>query len=126
MVQEFCQVEKVEFLDLQETISSGDHRLKVKSLWGMDEFGFVQQDAIGLSRGLLNIWNTNVFQLLEHFASYGYLGVSGLWNRCTEQVNLVNIYASQVQEQKQVLWVELKKEVGKRSGIWILLGALML
>ncbi len=35
---------------------------------------------------------------------------------------MVNVYAPQAPAQKQALWVELNLEMGKRHGIWVLLG----
>ncbi|GJU08325.1 RNA-directed DNA polymerase, eukaryota [Tanacetum coccineum] len=60
-IQELNLKYKVNFATIQETKSEKIDIFAIKSLWGNFNFDFVYSPSVGLSGGILCVWNPNVF-----------------------------------------------------------------
>jgi hypothetical protein len=93
----------------------------IHNLWGHKDVSWEAQEANGLAGGLLIIWNSSSFKLLNKFSGGGFLGLQ------VEKENsvmfLVNIYSPCSMAGKKKLWddlLNLKRHSGR--GEWCLGG----
>ncbi|GJS95639.1 hypothetical protein Tco_0802607 [Tanacetum coccineum] len=68
---------KVNFATIQETKSEKIDLFAIKSLWGNFNFDFVYSPSVGLSGGILCVWNPNVFAKESVTVSDSFVAVRG-------------------------------------------------
>ncbi|KAM0065492.1 putative RNA-directed DNA polymerase [Helianthus debilis subsp. tardiflorus] len=112
----------VHFLAIQETKMGGVNRFLYSQLWGRSRFEFDSVDAVGMSGGLLSLWNPAVFNKVGVVRNRNYLVVSGNLVATGELVNVINVYAQNDPIARRGLWEELKTVKDSHPGLWILLG----
>ncbi|XP_028059412.1 uncharacterized protein LOC114263116 [Camellia sinensis] len=88
---------------LQETKQSCVAHLRVKSLWPRDKMEFMTVDAVGLSGGLICIWDPDVFHLSDCCSSRNFILLSGKAHNSFDCV-LINIYAPNDVSRRKALW----------------------
>jgi exonuclease III len=111
------QKEKFDVCFLQETKKASIESYMIRSLWGHDDFSWVAKDPVGLSGGLLIIWNSDFCNLLANFSGDGYLGVRV--ERDGVELSLVNVYSPCNLSGKKKLWEDLLslKQQGGGGGL---------
>ncbi|XP_071694353.1 uncharacterized protein [Rutidosis leptorrhynchoides] len=91
-VRSICVKERPSIAVFQETKSSGVNDRWVHDLWGNDCFGYVQKEALGKSGGLLIIWDTLVFEIIDSTGGDFYIAIRGKWKHTGEESIIVNVY----------------------------------
>ncbi|XP_021971601.1 uncharacterized protein LOC110866763 [Helianthus annuus] len=79
-------------------------------------------NAVGQSGGLVCLWDPGVFKFSGSIKNYNFLIIKGRVKGCGEELNILNIYAPQGVSAKKDLWDVIESEIGRSSGMWILLG----
>ncbi|XP_045791371.1 uncharacterized protein LOC123886076 [Trifolium pratense] len=106
---------------LQETKRSNFDDFMIHNLWGHKDVEWVVKESIGLSGGLLSIWNKELFSFQYSFTCDGFLGMCVEWN--SGLLYIVNIYSPCSMSGKRKLWkdlVDFKLNIAK--GDWCLGG----
>ena len=67
----------------------------VRSIWGNNTFDFSSSSARGLSRGILSVWDPNVFHKKRVFSTQNLMIVEGTWDTSNLTCFMVNVYAPQ-------------------------------
>jgi hypothetical protein len=88
-----------------ETKKSSFEDFLIHNFWGHQDVEWVAQDAIGLSGGMLIIWNSATFKFLNSFSGFGFLGIKV--EREGDVLFIVNIYSPCHISGKIKLWEEL-------------------
>ncbi|GKU89772.1 hypothetical protein SLEP1_g3866 [Rubroshorea leprosula] len=76
----------------------------------------------GLFGGLLCIWESSVFKMIEVIEGRSFMGVFGVWGEEQILVHLINIYSPCTLAGKRELWEELGNLINRRKGRWCLGG----
>jgi hypothetical protein len=104
---------------LQETKKVAYEDYMLHGLWGHQEVGWVVQEAVGRSGGMLIMWNNSSLKLLSTFSGNGYLGIKV--EREGNILFLVNIYSPCSLAGKKsfgrICWL-LKIKMVMESGVW--------
>nr|GEX04621.1 putative RNA-directed DNA polymerase, eukaryota, reverse transcriptase zinc-binding domain protein [Tanacetum cinerariifolium] len=103
-VRELCIKNKVNSISLQETKMESMSQMDVKILWGNNNFDYVVSDSLGNSGGMLCVWETNVFHKENVTISDNFMAIYGRWLSNNTRILLINVYASQNNVEKRVLW----------------------
>nr|GEV49138.1 putative RNA-directed DNA polymerase, eukaryota, reverse transcriptase zinc-binding domain protein [Tanacetum cinerariifolium] len=117
-----CNINKVAFLGIQETRLSKIDILMVKQLWGNMSFDFATSSAMGLSGGIMSIWDPLVFSCYKMSSYQNVLIVHGKWLLDRFKVTMMNVYASQDIGQKRLLWTFISEYMSSNDGLLIELG----
>ncbi|MCI04523.1 hypothetical protein A2U01_0025570, partial [Trifolium medium] len=106
----------------EETKKSSLEDHLIHSLWGHKNVNWVVQEPEGLSGGMLIIWNSDSFKLLNSFSGNGFLGIRV--ERDDIVTHIINIYSPCSIAGKKKLWEEdvlaFKQQSG--GGEWCLGG----
>ncbi|GKB99428.1 RNA-directed DNA polymerase, eukaryota [Tanacetum coccineum] len=121
-ISNICNINKVVFLGIQETRLSKIDMLMVKRLWGNMSFDFATSSALGLSGGIMSIWDPLVFSCHKISSYQNVLIVHGEWLLDRFKVTMMNVYAPQDIRQKQLLWTFISEYMSSNDGNYILLG----
>lgn len=70
---------KLDLLGIRETKMESLSRLIGARLWDDDYFDWVWQPSQGASGGLILMWQTTVFSMVESFQGEGFIGVRWVW-----------------------------------------------
>ncbi|GKV32614.1 hypothetical protein SLEP1_g41208 [Rubroshorea leprosula] len=77
----------------KETKKSGIDRKFCRLLWGAEDFDWVAKDAVGLSGGMVCIWNSKVLRMMKVWEGENFIGIQGRWVAEDVCVNIINIYS---------------------------------
>ncbi|XP_071687285.1 uncharacterized protein [Rutidosis leptorrhynchoides] len=94
----------------------------VNALWGGDNFGYVQKEVIGKSGGLLVIWDSSVFDIIDCVGGINFLAIRGKWVSSGMESIIVNVYGPHSDRDKKVFWESLENLVGSINTSWLLVG----
>ncbi|GAU48536.1 hypothetical protein TSUD_282880 [Trifolium subterraneum] len=106
---------------LQETKRDNFDDLMIQKLWGHKDVEWVAKESIGLSGGLLIMWNAGLFNLKFSFTGDNFLG---LCVECKEGILfIINIYSPCSLSGKRKLWSDLLEfKQNNEQGEWCLGG----
>ncbi|PNY01857.1 cysteine-rich receptor-like protein kinase, partial [Trifolium pratense] len=90
---------------LQETKKSSFEDHLIHNLWGHKDVRWVVQEPVGLSGGMLIIWNSDSFKFLSSFSGNGFLGITV--ERESVVLHIVNIYSPCNISGKKKLWEDI-------------------
>ncbi|XP_071704405.1 uncharacterized protein [Rutidosis leptorrhynchoides] len=90
-VKGICLCEGPDVLALQEMKSGHISDRWVYSLWGNNEFGYVQKEVVGNSGGLLLIWDTKRFNVNNAVGNEFFLAIRGNWVGFEKESFIVNV-----------------------------------
>ncbi|GKU90755.1 hypothetical protein SLEP1_g4707 [Rubroshorea leprosula] len=121
-VRRLVQVEKPDFLFLQETKLENVDVSICRQLWNSDEFDWVAKGSSGASGGLICMWDRRQFVKREVFTGDGYVGCAGEWGANKKQYFLINVYGPTDRQKKAGLWEVLRKMVTDKEGCWVIAG----
>jgi len=108
-VRKLKHLHNVDFLGLQETRVLDYNLIDVRGCWGSGNFNFSAVNPTGRSGGLINIWNSNIFNVIKSVTSRHFIAISGQWKGFPGTTTIVNVYAPQSISDKRTLWHELLK-----------------
>ncbi|GJT69110.1 RNA-directed DNA polymerase, eukaryota [Tanacetum coccineum] len=121
-IQELNLKYKVNFATIQETKSEKIDLFAIKSLWGNFNFDFVYSPSVGLSGGILCVWNPNVFAKESVTVSDSFVAVRGTWISSSLKLMFVSVYAPQDISERKSLWDYIKHMINLWDGECIILG----
>ncbi|XP_023737696.1 uncharacterized protein LOC111885684 [Lactuca sativa] len=110
----------ISFLGLQETQLMDTSAIDVAGCWDSDEFGFAVSPAVGRSGGLLSMWDSNTFNVVDIVRTRYFLITCGTWDGIPGTTNLVNVYGPHDPSEKRRLWEQLGQIKGEMEGTWII------
>ncbi|XP_045810866.1 uncharacterized protein LOC123905300 [Trifolium pratense] len=90
---------------LQETKRTSFSDSMIHSLWGHKEVDWLAKESVGLSGGLLLVWNKDLFSFRFSFSGIGFLGICVEWK--DGLLYIVNIYSPCSMAGKRKLWKDL-------------------
>ncbi|GKV24110.1 hypothetical protein SLEP1_g33762 [Rubroshorea leprosula] len=93
-----------------------------RRVWGTEDFEWIAKPSVGLSGGLLCVWNNKTFKMNEVIEGDHFIGVSGTWGEEGVPVYIVNIYSPCDLSGKRALWKELQDLISNKKGNWCLGG----
>jgi exonuclease III len=122
-LRELVQVEKLDFLAIQESKMEAVPEIFVQRIWGSTDCDYVYLPAVGNSGGIISIWNKVKAKLVFTFMDVCFAGV------CLDIVDeqrrcfIVNVYAKCNINAKHTLWENLlMSKAGFGEGLWCVLG----
>lgn len=93
----------VDILFLQETKLKSTNSFFINSIWGHSDFGFMEVDSNESSGGLLCVWNSNLFKLMEVCSNRNFLLLSGICGSDFSCI-LINVYGPCIATERGKLW----------------------
>ncbi|GJR19238.1 RNA-directed DNA polymerase, eukaryota [Tanacetum coccineum] len=115
--------------NLEDIVAShGDSMLEsinlfsIKDLWGNSFFDFSFSSSVGLSGGILCVWDPNSFVKDNATISDYFVAVRGTWLSTATKVMFVSIYAPQDISEKKSLWEYITHIIDTWDGECIILG----
>ena len=122
VIKAFIKTQRVDLVCLQETELKGTSSERVRSLGVGRSIKWAGVDAIGAPRGILNMWNYRVLQLLEKEDSQ-YMLSSQFRNREDNNTWIfTSAYGPTIGEERVQFWEELGAIRGRWQGSWCIGG----
>ncbi|XP_071708917.1 uncharacterized protein [Rutidosis leptorrhynchoides] len=90
----------------------------VQSLWGDTNYGYVQKEVVSKSRGLLVIWDTSKFEIIDATSGDFFVAIRGKW-RLGEESIIVNIYGPHSDKNKKLMWDSLDNLLNSVDSAWL-------
>ncbi|KAK2436747.1 hypothetical protein QL285_021719 [Trifolium repens] len=122
-IKHLVQLEKVDFMAIQETKMEVISEALCYSLWGGDDCEWAFLPAIGNSGGILSLWSKVNSSLIFTFIGEGFVGVCLEWGMEKKICFVLNVYAKCDLIAKRCLWenIVMSKE-GFGGGAWCVVG----
>lgn len=121
-IRDLVMKERVDFLVIQETKMGVISRKICSSLWGSEEFNWVAKDSMGMSGGLLCIWNSKMLNKIKVIKGENFIGIEGVWGSEEIPVKIINVYSPCQLASKRALWEELRNLAKGKGGKWCFVG----
>ncbi|GJX19405.1 RNA-directed DNA polymerase, eukaryota [Tanacetum coccineum] len=96
--------------------------MEVKFMWGNSNYDYVFSEAVGLSGGILCVWEATVFKKDCVTTSDNFIAVYGTWLPTNTKVLFVAIYAPQQIGCKRLLWDYVSSLIDRWNGEVVVLG----
>jgi len=89
---------------IQETKSKNLELGTLSSLWGTNEIGWVENEAIQSIKGIVTMWRSSCFEMISFINGANYSIIEGVWKEGTRRlVTVVNVYGfSTLREKSKV------------------------
>nr|GFA60316.1 RNA-directed DNA polymerase, eukaryota [Tanacetum cinerariifolium] len=110
-VKELCNMNKVNFLSLQETKMEVMDILCVKLCWGNIAFEYVHSDAVGNSGGILCVWDHICYYKENVMKFDSFVIIRGVWRATGVKLMIIVVYAPHEQKEKHLLWDYLERDI---------------
>ncbi|XP_045791747.1 uncharacterized protein LOC123886474 [Trifolium pratense] len=102
---------------LQETKKATFDDYMIEHLWGHKNVEWVAKESVGLSGGLLIMWNAGLFKVKFSFTSDSFLGLCVEWKEGT--LYIINVYSPCNLSGKRKLWNDLLEfKLNNEQGDW--------
>lgn len=72
---------------------------------------------MGLSGGIVSLWDPSIFFAVESIKGVGFLCIKGVWLKSKKTVCFVNVYAPQDLNEKKLLWNKLFDLINSDSNV---------
>ncbi|GKV28058.1 hypothetical protein SLEP1_g37157 [Rubroshorea leprosula] len=79
ITRELVNKERVDFLAILETKMEGIDRKLCSKLWGSKEYQWVAKDFVGMSGGLVCLWNSNNIRMTQVWEGENFIAIQGVW-----------------------------------------------
>ncbi|GJU71072.1 RNA-directed DNA polymerase, eukaryota [Tanacetum coccineum] len=89
------------FFKVQETKLGLVDEYIIRSLWPRSYVDYAFSSSLGVSGGILTVWDSRVFNLEKKITDRNFLAVMGSWAGSSSKVGLLNIYAPQASALKE-------------------------
>ncbi|XP_021990944.1 uncharacterized protein LOC110887673 [Helianthus annuus] len=106
----------------QETKQEDVSNFRFENFWGSKNFGMEFVGSVGMSGGLVCLWNLGMFELENSIKRRNVLAVRGRLKGSGEVMNFINVYAPQSCSAKLELWNEIRGIMGGWDGLWVVAG----
>ncbi|XP_071713722.1 uncharacterized protein [Rutidosis leptorrhynchoides] len=94
----------------------------IESLWGNKNFEYIFKPSVGLSGGLIMIWDPSRFCVSGVVEREFFLGIRGRWAGKMVESIILNVYGPHNDTLKQKLWESLDNIMQVDVGDWIICG----
>ncbi|XP_071728915.1 uncharacterized protein [Rutidosis leptorrhynchoides] len=121
-VRSLCVSERPDIAVFQETKCRNISDWWVQSLWGKNEFGFIQKDVIGNLGGMLMIWDKSSFDVKDAMENEFFQAIRGNWSHSGVESIIVNVYGPHNDVGKRLLWDSLSGLISNIDTTWLLCG----
>ncbi|PWA77639.1 Endonuclease/exonuclease/phosphatase [Artemisia annua] len=121
-VRKLCFENKISFIGIQESKCSRDDHTFIHSLWGKNSCDYALKKRVGLSGGIIAIWNDLFKKNKIIDEEDGFLAIYGHWIKCGIDCLMVVVYAPQDINRKLGIWKRLTDLTLSFHGMCIILG----
>jgi hypothetical protein len=121
-IRELLVKYRVNFLSLQETKASTVSDMDDKMFWGNSCFEYTFCEALGLSGGIISVWDPSVFHFENHTVSDNFIALYGLWKPTKTKLLVISVYAPQALSEKRTLSNFLSLLISRWDGECLLMG----
>ncbi|XP_022014380.1 uncharacterized protein LOC110913868 [Helianthus annuus] len=121
-VKDLKNSNNISVIALQETKVVNVSRSALAKLWGNRNFEFASVDSVGLSGGLVWLWDPEVLKIESLIQRRFCLVIKGSVVGSEDPINLINVYAPQNTEEKLSLWNEISSFIDPTGGKWVIVG----
>ncbi|GKB94370.1 RNA-directed DNA polymerase, eukaryota [Tanacetum coccineum] len=90
--------------------------------WGNFAFDYVHSDSVSNSRGILCVWDPNLFRKRNATVNDYFVMIRGVWCLTGNDLLIIAVYAPHDCRDKQMLWDYLTYEIGKWKGEVVIMG----
>ncbi|GJW55102.1 RNA-directed DNA polymerase, eukaryota, reverse transcriptase zinc-binding domain protein [Tanacetum coccineum] len=94
----------------------------IRRCWGNFSFEYDYSEAVGMSGGILCIWDDTIFQKKNRIVSDNFVIVSGVWIPSGKNLLVISVYAPQDLRDKKLLWDYLCSQICSWEGDVITMG----
>ncbi|GJW17199.1 RNA-directed DNA polymerase, eukaryota [Tanacetum coccineum] len=108
--------------DIEETKASTVLDMDVKMFWGNSCFEYAFSEALGLSGGIISMWDPSVFHFENHTVSDNFIALYGLWKPTKTKLLVISVYAPQALSEKRTLWNFLSLLISRWDGECLVMG----
>ncbi|XP_022004582.1 uncharacterized protein LOC110902169 [Helianthus annuus] len=112
----------INFVAIQESKQSMVSVSELKKFWGSGSFGMEVVDSVGLSGGLICLWDDQLFKVRSSAKNRNFIHIKGELVGSGVILNFLNVYAPQGVSAKGDLWNLLADIINCNSGQWVLGG----
>ncbi|KAJ0799620.1 putative RNA recognition motif domain, nucleotide-binding alpha-beta plait domain superfamily [Helianthus annuus] len=105
---------------LQESKQESVSESSLANFWGSGSFEFDFAGSVGLSGGLIWLWDPSVLKVNSVSKARFFLIISGTLVGSGDKLNLINIYAPQGSADKKQLWDDLSNYLAVSVDQWVL------
>ena len=107
-IKDLISKEQADMLCLQETKCDKFSKELIFHLWGSNDIGWIEVGARNNAGGIITMWRSNQFQLVNFFRGNNFSAVEGVWKGGGGvQVVIVNVYSPSLLREKKVLWEDI-------------------
>lgn len=108
------------YLGIQETQLTDTSKIDIRDCWGNGDFGHVATSSTRRSGGLLNIWDSSLYQVDEIIKARQFLITIGECSGIQGQMVFANIYGPHNSQEKKKLWEDIRHIRAMKKGIWVI------
>ncbi|XP_071741116.1 uncharacterized protein [Rutidosis leptorrhynchoides] len=113
---------QIQFLATHETMVKRVSQPTLNSIWKHHMFEAVQCESNGRSGGLLSIWRTDYFTLIQSWVRKYWIATILRYIPNNTFVLIINVYAPQHENKKKIVWSQLTDIARNWSGPLFILG----
>ncbi|XP_071714890.1 uncharacterized protein [Rutidosis leptorrhynchoides] len=121
-VKGLCSSEKPDIAAFQETKCKTLEDRWVRSLWGNENFRYIQKEDLGNSGGMLLVWDTSRFSVNKAVGNKYFTAIRGNWVGSGGESIIVNIYGPHNDIGKKEMWGFLDGLMMGVDSAWVLCG----
>ncbi|XP_071718070.1 uncharacterized protein [Rutidosis leptorrhynchoides] len=89
-------------------------------VWGSTDFEYIQKPKVGKSGGMLLVWDTNAFEVIQAVEGTFFLAIKGRWKGKERDTIVTNVYGPHKDEGKRELWESLETLMEYKDANWVL------
>nr|GEW19800.1 RNA-directed DNA polymerase, eukaryota [Tanacetum cinerariifolium] len=115
-IKELCQKHRINFASVQETKAESISLHTIKDLWGNQMFDHVVGSSVGCSRGILCMWNPNMFVKEQVSTCDYFVALMGTWAPTSSKLLNISVYAPQELNERRDLWDYLRTFIDRWEG----------
>jgi exonuclease III len=121
-VKKMKQDLKINFIALQETLSSDWTKMRWERCWENSPMDCEGVNSSGRSGGLVCIWDKCSLKKIRAIHNQNFLLVSCQVSGSFSIINFINVYSPQDITGKRNLWNRMLNLINTLDGMWVLLG----
>nr|GEU34920.1 RNA-directed DNA polymerase, eukaryota [Tanacetum cinerariifolium] len=123
-IKELCQKHRINFASIQEAKAKSISLHTTKDLWENQMFDHIVGSSVGFSRGILCMWNPNMFVKEQVSTCDYFVALMGTWAPTSCKLRIISVYAPQELNERRDLWdyfrtfIDQWEELNERRDLW--------
>ncbi|XP_071699377.1 uncharacterized protein [Rutidosis leptorrhynchoides] len=105
-----------------ETKAEKISELWVEKVWGNNNYNYAFKKSNGNSRGIITIWDPNIFTANLVVERDSFIATKGFWKDVGTELILVNTYGPQNDPEKKKMWNDLNEVLKYDNAMWVIFG----